>query len=116
MYSADMASKKVGKCIRLDHTFKVASNIGYLCSDKKWITQYGSIFIVLNELGQVVTWQLTNSTSFDEVELLLSILKERIEQDTPLVVYVDNCCQKKNKIQKLLGNNTIIKLDVFHAV
>ena len=117
MYCVDMASKKVGKCIRLDHTFKVASNIGYLRSDKKWITQYGSIFIVLNELGQVVTWQLTNSTSFDEVELLFSTLNERIEQDdTPLIVYVDNCCQMKNKIQKLLGNNTIIKLDLFHAI
>ena len=117
MYCADMASKMVGKCLRLDHTFKVAANIGYLCLDKKWITQYGSVFIVLNALGQVVTWQLTNSTSFDEVESLLFTLKERIEHnDTPLVVCVDNCCQVKNKIQALFGKNTTVKLDLFHAV
>ena len=34
MYCADMASKMVGKCLRLDHTFKVAANIGYLRLDK----------------------------------------------------------------------------------
>ena len=34
MYCVDMASKKVGECIRLDHSFKIASNIGYLRSDK----------------------------------------------------------------------------------
>ena len=35
--------------------------------------------LVMNELGQVVTWQLTNSTSFDEVSLLLHDLKNRID-------------------------------------
>ena len=49
---------------------------GYLQHDGKWVTQYGS---VMNELGQVVTWQLTNSTSFDEVSLLLHDLKNRID-------------------------------------
>ena len=112
-----MVSRKAVKCISLDHIFKVASNIGYLCLDKRYITQYGSVFIVLNKLGQVVTWQHTNSTSFDEVELLLFNLKERIEQDDiPLIMYVDNCCQLKNKIQALFGSNTIAKLDLFHAL
>ena len=57
----------IRKSICLDHTFKVASNIGYLRPDGRWVTQYGSVFIVLNEEGEVVTWQFTNSTSIDEV-------------------------------------------------
>ena len=56
-YDTEMLNLNVKQCIRLDHTFKVASNIGYLRKDGKWITQYGSIFIVLNDLGQVLTWQ-----------------------------------------------------------
>lgn len=47
-------------CIHLDHTFKVASNICYLGKDGKWITQYGSVLVVLNQEGQAVAWQLTN--------------------------------------------------------
>ena len=31
----DMVSRKAVKYISLDHTFKVASNIGYLCLDKR---------------------------------------------------------------------------------
>lgn len=55
-----MTSIKVQSCIRLDHTFKVASNIGYLRPDGKWVTLYESIFIVLNEDGTVEAWQYLN--------------------------------------------------------
>ena len=54
-YIREMLALKVRHCIRLDHTFKIASNIGYLRDDKKWITQYGTVFFVINEDGQVVT-------------------------------------------------------------
>ena len=57
-YTSQMLQLEI-KCLRLDHTFKVASNIGYLQDDGKWITQYSSVFIVLNEKGEVVAWQLT---------------------------------------------------------
>ena len=118
IYSTQMASLPVTDCIRLDHTFKVASNIGYLRPDGRWITQYGSVFIVLNRLGQVITWQLTNTTSLDEVESLLCNLKQRIVLATneTLTVYVDNCCYVKSKIIKMLGESTEIKLDIFHAI
>lgn len=118
-YKSEMLRMKVKHCLRLDHTFKVASNIGFLRpADGKWITQYGSVFLVLNHEGQVVTWQLTNSTSFDEVSSLLSNLKERIDlpEESPLTIYVDNCCHVRKKLQQIYGNNIIVKLDVFHAV
>ena len=106
---------KVSKCIRLDHTFRVASNIGYLREDGRWITQYGSVLFVLNHVGQVVTWQLTNSTSFNEVDKILSDLKDRV-QGSQLTVYVDNCCQVRSRLQKIFGMHTLVKLDLFHAV
>lgn len=74
-YTKHMLDLKVTHCLRLDYTFKVASNIGYLRQDGKWITQYGSVLVVLNE-GQAVAWQLTNSTSLDEVFKLQYDLKE----------------------------------------
>ena len=114
-YTKQMLDLKVTRCLRLDHTFKVASNIGYLRQDGKWITQYGSVLVVLNEDGQAVAWQLTNSTSLDEVCKLLCDLKERIET-SKLTIYVDNCCQIRKKLQQIFGMDTIVKLDVFHAV
>ena len=117
-YLSHMASFKVQRCLRLDHTFKVASNIGYLRSDGKWVTLYETIFIVLNEEGVVVSWQFTKSTSLEEVKPLLLALKERIElpERTPLTIYVDNCCHVRKQLQEIFGNDVLVKLDLFHAV
>ena len=72
-----MASIPIGESISFDHTFKIASNFGYVREDKKWITEYDSVFLVLNDKGQVLTWQLTKGTSFGEVTVLLQSLAER---------------------------------------
>ena len=66
-YTSEMLRMQVKQTICIDHTFKVVLNIGFLRPDGKWITQYGSVFLVLNDEGQVVAWQLTKYTSFDEV-------------------------------------------------
>ena len=50
--------------ITIDHTFKVAANIRYFRSDKKWTTQNNPVFIVLNELGQVLTWKFTKTETY----------------------------------------------------
>ena len=99
-----MMNLSITKSICLDHTFKVASNIGYLRPDGRWVTQYGSVLMVLNEEGEVVTWQFTNSTSIDEVQPLLCSLKERIKvsEGTHLTIYVDNCCHVQSKLKSTL--------------
>lgn len=106
-YTQQMMRLKVRKCISLDHTFKVASNIGYLLHDGKWVTQYRSILVVLNEEGQAVTWQLTNSTSIDEVFKLLCDLKDRIHlpENSQLTIDVDNCCQVIKKLQQVFDHS-----------
>ena len=117
-FNRQMKDLRVKHCLRIDHTFKVASNIGYLWQDGKWVTQYSSVLMVLNEEGQAVAWQLTNSTSLDEVYALLCNVKEQIEmsKDVKLMIYVDNCCQVRKNLKQVFGVDTIVKLDVLHAV
>ena len=74
LYLQEMASNPIGDSISFDHTFKIASNIGYIREDIKWISEYDSVCFVLNDKGQVLTWQLTKGTSFAEVAMLLQSL------------------------------------------
>ena len=113
-----MMKLQVHHCLRLDHKFKVASNIGYQRADGKWITQYSSVFIALNEKGEVVAWQLTNSTSFDEIAPVLVALRDRISDNSQqhITIFVDNCCHVRGKLEGIFSSKTAVKLDVFHAV
>lgn len=59
---------------------------------------YSSVFMCMNENGQVVGWQFTATTSIDEVCTLLTHLKSRVQQaEVPLQVFLDNCCSVKKK-------------------
>ena len=73
------------------------------------------MFLVLNENGQVVNWQLTKSTSISESESLLKGICERAKSSLK-TVYVDNCCKHRSKIKLIFGPNVEVKLDLFHAV
>ena len=77
-----------------DHTFKASANIRLWCNGR-WIQLYDSLFIVMNEVGIVLSWQLCRGTSFHEVEELLHQLKNILERQRCSIeqVYIDNCCQ-----------------------
>ena len=65
-----MTSIDITDSISFDHTFKIASNIGYLREDKQWINEYDSLLLILNNEGKVVSWQLTKGTlTFQAVQL-----------------------------------------------
>lgn len=117
-YYHHMASLPIRTFISLDHTFKIASNIGFVRSDGKWVTLYNSVFIVLNELGQVVTWQFTQTTSLDEVKAQMENVCVRMKQTclVPFTILVDNCCSQRQKLQEVFGADAVISLDIFHAV
>ena len=115
LYLKEMTCIPAAGSISFDHTFKVATNIGYLREDSKWISQYDGLFIVLNENGQVLTWQLTNGTSFAHVKTLLQDLHQRPHQQIQNI-YVDECCKLRAKIKSVFGANIKVKLDLFHAV
>ena len=86
--------------------------------DKRWITQYGALFCVLNSLGQVVTWKLTPGVSFNVIEDILIPLHERLKCQGKTVseFYIDNCCAWRNKLQQVFGKELKVSLDIFHAV
>lgn len=79
------------------------------------MAEYSSAFF---ELGQVICWQLTKSTSIDEVSSLLKKMKDRLSPDSlkDMLIFVDNCCSLKGKLAHLFGPDISIKLDLFHAV
>ena len=89
IYLRDISSIPSGAVISFDHTFKVASNIGYLRKDGKRISQYDSL--LMNGEGQVLTWQLTKGTAFAEIKTLLTNLRERCPSIK--IVYTDECCK-----------------------
>ena len=86
--------------------------------DKRWITQYNSLFCVLNHIGQVVTWRLTPSVSFDTIKDTLTALKDRFAvQGKPVKeFYIDNCCSWRNSLQAVFRPHLKVYLDLFHAI
>lgn len=101
-----------------DHTFDITGSIGYeRREDRKWIRQYNSLFCVMNEKGQIVTWQLTQTQGFENIRLLLQQLFWRISSQGKIVkeFYIDNCCHWKKKLQEVFGANLVVKIDIFHA-
>ncbi len=117
-YRHNIHSTDTGHALSFDHTFKIAANIGYVRTDKKWIPQYDSAFFVFNSRGNILSWQFTKGTSFNQVEPLLLSIKKRAEKQGNAIetIYIDNCCQWKNLLQKVFGVNVKVKLDLFHAV
>lgn len=115
-YNYAMSQIMATDIISFDHTFKVAANIGYLRSDGKWVTQYNSVMIVMNEGGQVMGWQFTKTTSMDEVKRLFLNIRNRIVDLEKLIIIADNCCSVKGKLSEVFGSNMAVKLDLFHAV
>ena len=102
-----------------DHTFEVTNSIGYeRPEDKKWVKQFETLFCVLNENGQVLTWQLCETQGFDKIEELLKRLSQRLSAQGKVVneFYIDNCCHWRKKLQSVFGTDLLVKLDIFHAV
>ena len=116
-YCRNMQSMLAKEWLSFDHTFKIASNIGYQRAGA-WISQYTSCFFVLNEKGQIIGWQFTSRLSLEEVLPLLSgIYSRHVKAGIQLKYFcVDNCCQAKPMLHKIFGDNTIVLLDLFHAM
>ena len=110
-------SEKTAKWMSADHTFKVAANIGCMLPDGSWSTQFDSLYIVLNEVGQVLTYKLTKGTAMSRVEDILKNLKCRFDQQkvTCDTIFVDDCCKVRSKLQQIFPNLSV-KLDLFHAI
>ena len=93
------------KLISVDHTFKVGKPIGgHREQDNKFIKSYMKLFIVLNEEGAVVAWELTNSTSQDEIETVLNDVKFKLKNSQISYIYTVKCCGFKKVSQEFQSN------------
>ena len=104
--------------ISCDHTFKAAANIGYeRKEDGAWITQYTSLFCIINEKGQVIRWSFAMSESFDEIKLLFEALSSDFKKRGVKLsgIFIDNCCKWRHLLASYFPN-VPVKLDLFHAV
>ena len=74
-------------------------------------------FFGMNEYGEIVTWRLTKTTGFNEIEDLLVDLRQRLEDNGIELetIILDDCCKMRNLYQNIFGKNVDIKLDIFHA-
>lgn len=99
-----------------DHIFKVSANIGFWCRGK-WIQLYDSLFVVMNEIGVVMSWRINKGTSFQGVEDLLHNLKTRLGNQHRSIshFYIDNCCQWRTKLTGIFANSLVL-LDPFHTI
>ena len=61
---------------------------------------------------------LTRGTSFEKVKSTIQNLKKRLDSNGIKVtsIYIDNCCQWRNLLQNVFGEEVCVKLDLFHAV
>ena len=108
-FKREIQSVDTGEGLSFDHTFKIATNIGFLRDDSKWVCQYDSVFLVFNVQGKIISWQFTKGTGFDHIKSHVHRCSQS-QAHTFKIVYVDNCCQWRAKIQAVFGEQ------VFHAV
>lgn len=114
--SYEESFQKLPACVlSCDHTFKVSVNIGFMNpKTKTWTKQYDSLFMILNEFGQVLSFEFVKTTAFSSIENHFRSLETSLGNAVKLIV-LDNCCHWKSKIQKNFANADV-KLDIFHAV
>ena len=117
LYNTHM-SQLTATSFSCDHTFKIAASIGLKRkSDGKWERQYDSVFFVMNENGEVISWQLTKGTIFALLKLFLLTLKNDLknkESSLTFVLLIIVACGKPSCGQ--FSQSQRKKLDLFHAV
>ena len=107
--------------LHIDHTFKSVCNMGWsrarTCekvAQKKinWITQYSSLFSVLNNNGLVVAGHFCANNKNQTIKNLLSALKNR--RSNVRTVFTDQCCTDRKMLQAIFGREVMVYLEIFH--
>lgn len=90
-------------------------NVGAIRSgdDRKWVKLYNSLFIVMNEKKEIVSWHFTVKERFSFVEELLGKLCNKTDIEC---FVLDNCCKWEKKIKAMAGQHVKVKLDPFHGI
>lgn len=107
-----------GTILSMDTVYGPASRVAVYVNGKPFRPWKG-LTTMMNEHGEVIWFGfIKGGESISEIEEPLRKLKARLDRiegpDNVKVIYVDNCCQVRNKIQQIFGPNVLVKLDIFH--
>lgn len=107
-----------GFVLSLDFCYGPATRIRVYANGKPF-TPWKGMATILNEDNMVIWWAfLEGSESIDEIAPSLRKLKLRLDRvqglDQLKVIYVDNCCDVRAKLQAIFGPNVLVKLDIYH--
>ena len=84
----------------------------------RWIKPFKSLFLVLNDVGQILSWQLVPNTSYDTLSEMSTEVREQIVsmKKTLAQIYMDDCCKIWTKLQNIFDEATSVKLNLFDAI
>lgn len=99
----------------VDHTFKVADNVGGLPKNLKKLVKDGNLFVVLDGRCRIVAWKLTSTVDNTELQETLECLGKRLPSNLTYVI-TDNCCVNRDYYQGIFDQNLLIKQDVVQFV
>ena len=100
-------SELTGTVLAMDHTFETAK-----CIRLRGEAPFRSHFVVHNEIGEILAAVYTRNESFDTLHNVLSNIASR-PGSKAMVIYVDNCCTVRSKIQRHFPS-AHIKCDLWH--
>jgi len=101
------------KMVKLDFTYKIPGKVNVYKGVGDCFKPYRCMFVLQNEKNQTVYWKcLSSSESIESVKKGL-LLFQKLNPETVLVIWCDNCCNIREKLKETFPD-AIVLLDIFH--
>lgn len=115
-YKLSMSQLLADDWIKLD-SLKLPTNVGTNAKGV-WKKEVDHLFYCQNEVGQVLTWQLTGTNGFEEVKETLVSIRDRHEQIGKQLkgCCTGFCCNWRDSIKVIFGPDFQVKSDIEFAI
>ena len=115
-YRLSMSQLLADDWVKLD-SLKLPTNVGTNAKGV-WKKEVEYLFYCQNEVGQVLTWQLTGSDCFDETRETLISIRDRHEQIGKQLKGCSTgfCCDWRDSLQSIFGGDFQVKSDIEFAI
>ena len=115
-YKLSMSQLLADEWIKLD-SLKLPTNVGTNAKGV-WKKEVDHLFYCQNEVGQVLTWQLTGTSSFDEIRETLLSIRDRHEQIGKQLKGCSTgfCCDWRDLLMAVFGTDFQVKSDIEFAI
>ena len=115
-YKLSMSQLLADEWVKLD-SLKLPTNVGTNAKGV-WKKEVDHLFYCQNEVGQVLTWQLTGTNSFEEIRETLVSIRDRHEQIGKQLRGCSTgfCCNWREKLVPVFGSEFQVKSDVEFAI